>query len=122
MHTRQRARRGKEVRETKCDAYGENLIKATLLGAGCALHHDAINLQVHRIAKQSGMVSSMEVEEFFTRRLSESAIIPDSNMPLINKHLKVYVPDGSQTGIASSKHPTRVDQFTEIKVIHNGTV
>ncbi len=30
---RQKARRGKLERETECDAYGENLVKATLPGA-----------------------------------------------------------------------------------------
>jgi hypothetical protein len=43
-------------------------------------------------------------------------------MPLLNKHLKGYVPDGRKTRIANSKHPAGVDQFTEVKVIHGGTV
>ena len=30
---RQKARRGKKVREMECDAYGEKMVKATLLGA-----------------------------------------------------------------------------------------
>ena len=30
LHIRLKARRGKEFRETECDAYGENLVKATL--------------------------------------------------------------------------------------------
>ena len=94
----------------------------TLPGAGWALHHDAINLRVHKITSQSGMVSSMEVGDFFMRKLNESAIIPDNSMPLLNKHLKGCIPDGRQTGIASSKHPAKVDQFTEVKVIHSGTV
>jgi hypothetical protein len=91
---RQKAGRGKDVRDTECDAYGENLIKATLPGARWTLHHDAINLQVRRTARQSGMTSSMEVGDFFMRRLSESAIISDNSMPLLSKHLKGYVPDG----------------------------
>ena len=93
-HIRQKAGRGKEAKETECDAYGENLIKATLPGAGWALHHDAINLKVHKIARQSGMTSLMEVGDFFMRRLNESAIIPGNSMPLLIKHLKGYVPDG----------------------------
>jgi len=56
------------------------------------------------------------------RKLNESAIIPNNSMPLLNKHLKGYVPDGRRTGIASIKHPAGVDQLTEVKVIHNGTV
>jgi hypothetical protein len=119
---RQKAGRGMSIRETECDAYGENLVKATLPGAGWTLHHDAINLQIHRVARQSGMVSTMEVEEYFLRRLQESAINPDSAMPLLGKQLRGYVPDGRQTGIASSKRPAGVDQFTEVKVIHSGAV
>ena len=114
-----KAGRGKDARDAQCDAYGENLVKAKLPGAGWALHHDAIDLQVHMIGRQSGMVSSMEVGDFFMRRLSESAIIPDHSMPLIGKHIKGYVPDGRQTGIASSKYPAGVDQFTEVKIIHS---
>ncbi len=54
--------------------------------------------------------------------LQESAIQPDSAMPLLGKQLRGYVPDGRQTGIASSKRPAGVDQFTEIKVIHSGKI
>jgi len=122
LHIRQKTRRGKEFRETECDAFGENLVQATLPRARWALHHDAINLQVHRIAKQSGKGSSMEVEDLFIRRLSESTIILDNNMHLLITHLKGYVPDGRQTGIANSKHPAGVGQFTKVKVIHNGIV
>ena len=84
------------VRETECDAFGENLVKATLPGAGWTLHHDAINLQIHRVARHTGMVSTMEVEEYFLRRLHESAINPDSAMPLLGKQLRGYVPDGME--------------------------
>jgi len=69
QYIRQKEGGGKKDRETEYDTYGENLVKATLLGAGWTLHHDAINLQVHRIARQTGMVSNMEVEDFFFRRL-----------------------------------------------------
>ena len=34
QYIRQKAGGGREDRETECDAYGENLVKATLLGAG----------------------------------------------------------------------------------------
>ena len=84
----QKAERGEDVGEAECDAYGGNLVKATLPRAGWALHHDAINLQVHRTTRQLGMVNSMEVGNFFMRMLSESAIIPDHSMPLLSKHLK----------------------------------
>ncbi len=43
-------------------------------------------------------------------------------MPLLSKNLKGYVPDGRQTGIANIKYPAGVNQFTEVKVIHNGAV
>ena len=69
QYIQQKVGGGRKDRETECDAYGENLVKATLPGAGCTLHHDAVNIQVHRIARQSGMVSSMEVEDVFMRRL-----------------------------------------------------
>ena len=68
------------------------------------------------------MVSSMEVEDLFLRKLQESAIMPYEFVPLLIKHLKGYVPDGRQTGIACGKYQARVDQFTEVKIIHNGTI
>ena len=64
----------------------------------------------------------MEVEDLFLRRLQKSAITLDDSLPLLNKHLKGYVPDGRETGIACGKQPAGVDQFTEVKVIHNGTI
>ena len=87
QYIRQKAGGGKKDRETECDAYGENPVKATLPGAGWTLHHDAINIQVHRIARQLRMVSSMEVEDIFMRILQESAIVPDEFVPLMSKHL-----------------------------------
>ena len=68
------------------------------------------------------MTSSMEVENLFLHNLQEKAITPDESVPLLNKHLKGYVPDGRQIGIACGKHPAGVDQFTEVKVIHSGTI
>jgi hypothetical protein len=68
------------------------------------------------------MMSDMEIEDFFMRRLRENAITPNTSTPLLGNQLKGYYPSGRQTGIASMRHPTRVDQFTEVKVIHNGTV
>jgi hypothetical protein len=68
------------------------------------------------------MISNMEVADLFMRRLWESAIVPDNYVPLLSKHLKGYVPDGQQTGIACGKYPARVDQYTEIKIIHSVTV
>ncbi len=44
------------------------------------------------------------------------------SVPLLSKNLRGYVPDGHQTGIACGKYPAGIDQFTEVKVIHSGTV
>ncbi len=85
--TQQKSGRGKKIEKTECDAYGDNQIKATLLGARWTLHHDTINLQVHRVARQSGLVSTMEVEDYFLRRLQESAIQPNDAVPLLGKEL-----------------------------------
>ncbi len=46
---------------------------------------------------QSGMISDMEVEDFFLRKLRETAINPALSVPLLSKNLKGYVPDGHQT-------------------------
>jgi len=44
-------------------------------------------------------------------------------MPLLtSKQHKGYVPNGRYVGIATSKHPTGVDQCIEVKVIHNRCV
>ena len=40
----------------------------------------------------------------------------------MSKNLKGYVPDGHQTGITCGKYPVGANQFTEVKVIHSGTV
>ncbi len=87
-------RRGRHNRKTECDVFGENLVKATLSGGGWTYHHNGINLQLHRIFRQSGMVSDMEVEDYFLRKLRETAINPAQYVPLMGKHLKGYVPDG----------------------------
>ena len=114
-------RGGRSQRETICDAFGENLVKATLPG-GWTYHHDGINVQLHRIFRQAGMTIDMEVEDSFLRKLRETAINPVTIVPLLSKNLEGYVPDGRQTGIANGKYPAGIDQFTEVKVIHNGTV
>jgi len=43
-------------------------------------------------------------------------------MSLLGKQLRGYVPDGRETGIASSKRHAEVDQFTEVKVIYSGAL
>ncbi len=37
------------------------------------------------IVKLSGMIGDMEVEDYFIRRLRESAIQPENAMPLLSK-------------------------------------
>jgi len=96
-------KRGGQQRETLCDPYGENLVKATLPGGGWTYHHNGINLQLHRIFRQSDMTSDMEVEDYFIKKLREMAINPVETVPLLSKNLRGYVPDGHHTGIASSK-------------------
>ncbi len=69
-------RRGRQQRETRCDAYGENLVNATLPGGGWMYHHDGINLHLHKILRQSGMTNDLEIEDYFLRKLKETAINP----------------------------------------------
>jgi hypothetical protein len=68
------------------------------------------------------MTSDLEIEDYFLRKLKETAINPGQNVPLLSKNLRGYVPDGRQTRIANGKYLAGVNQFTEVKVIHNGTV
>jgi hypothetical protein len=68
------------------------------------------------------MTSDMEVEDYFLRKVREMAINPVQTVPLLSKNLKGYVTYGHQSGIANNKYPAGVNHFTEIKVIHSGTV
>ena len=68
------------------------------------------------------MCNDMEVEDYFLRKLRETAINPAHFVLLLSKNLKGYVPDGHQTGVACGKYPAGVNQFAEVKVIHNGAV
>ena len=52
-----------------CDPLGENLVKATLPGPSWSYYHDEINGQIQRIIEQSRMVSQMEIEDSFIRKL-----------------------------------------------------
>ena len=67
------------------------------------------------------MVSHMEVEDYFIRKLHGMAISPQNTVPIMSKHLKGYVPDGRQLGIACNKFLSGIDQYTKVKVIHSGT-
>ncbi len=58
------------------------------------------------------MVIDLEVEDYFLRKLRGTAINPTQSVPLLSKHLKGYVPDGHQMGIANGKYPTGVNKFT----------
>ena len=84
----------KQPRETLCDPYGENVIKATLPGGGWTYHHTGINLQLHRIFRQSGMTSDMVVEDYFLRKLQEIAINLVQTVSLLRRNLREYVLDG----------------------------
>jgi hypothetical protein len=64
----------------------------------------------------------MEIEDYFMSKLHESAISINGFLPLLSKHLKCYVHDGRQTGIACNNFPDGIDQIIETKVIHSGTV
>ncbi len=55
-------------------------------------------------------------------KVRKAAINPAQFVPLLSKHVKGYVPDGHQMGIANGKYPAGENQFTEVKVIHNGTM
>ena len=90
-------RRGRRNRETECDVHGENLVKATLPGGWWMYHHIGINLQLHKIFRQSDITNDMEVEDYFLRKLREMAINPVQTVPLPSRNLKGYVPDGHQT-------------------------
>ena len=93
-------RRGRRNRETGCDVYGENLVKATLPEGVWIYHHNGSNLQLHKIFRQSGICSDFEVEDFFLRKLREKAINPAQTVPLLSKKSKGYVPEGHQSWIA----------------------
>ncbi len=56
-----------------------------------------INVQLHKIFRQSGMTSDLEVEDYFLRKLKETAVNQGQNMPLLSRNLKGYVPDGRHT-------------------------
>jgi len=64
----------------------------------------------------------MQIEDYFMRKLQESAVSNNGLLPLLSKHLKGYVPDGQQAGIACNKYPTCIDPFTKTKVIQSGMV
>jgi len=68
------------------------------------------------------MTNDMEVEEYFLRKLREMAINPAQYVPLLSRDRKGYVSDGHQIGMACGKYPAGANQFTEVKVIHSGSV
>ncbi len=91
-------------------------------GGGWTYHHNGINLQLHMIFWKSSIANDLEVEDYFLRKLREMTINQARFVPLLRKHLKGYVPGGRQTGITCGKYPAGVNQFTEVKVIHSGTL
>ena len=79
-------------------------------------------MQIHMFIQQSGMISQLKIEDYLIRRLQGMVISSDFAVPILIKHMKGYVLDGLQLGISSQKFPAGIDQLTEVKVIHNGTV
>ena len=55
------------------------------------------------------MCIDMEVEDYFIRKLRETAINPTQPVPLLSRNLKGYVPDGHQTWITCGKYPAGVN-------------
>jgi hypothetical protein len=64
----------------------------------------------------------MVVEDYFLRKLQEIAINLVQTVSLLRRNLREYVLDGHQTRIANGKYPAGVNKFTEVKIIHSGTV
>ena len=77
QNIRQKAGGRRPDRTVVCDPYGENLAKATLPGSGWTYHHDAINVQVCKIARQAGLTSDTEIGDYFLRMLRERAVPPN---------------------------------------------
>ncbi len=97
---RQKAGGGREDMVTKCNPYGENLAKTALPGNGWTYHHDAINVQIQNIAKQSTLASDTEIAYNFMRKLKESAVQQAAHLPLLmNNQLKGQVPDNAKQGL-----------------------
>jgi len=80
------------------------------------------NNVIHKILRQSGMERQLEIEDYFINKVREMVISPENIVPILNKNLKGYLPDGRQLGIACGKFPAGIDPLTEVKVIHNGTI
>ena len=80
------------------EPFGENSVKAALLGSGRTYHYDEINNQIHKIIKQSCKVSQLKIEDYFIRKLQGMAVTPSESAPILNTHLKGYVPYGRQLG------------------------
>ena len=49
------------------------------------------------------MVCQLEIEDYFIRKLHGMANTPNKLVPILNKHLKGYVQNGRQLGIACNK-------------------
>jgi hypothetical protein len=82
-----KARGGIDDMVVECDPYGESLVKASLLGLGWTYHHDEVNDQIHMIIEQYGMVSQIEIEDYFIRKLQGMAITTNDSVPILGKHL-----------------------------------
>ena len=56
------------------------------------------------------MVSQLETEDYFIRKLQGMPVTPNESVPILNKHLKGYVPNGRQLGIACNKFSGGIDR------------
>jgi hypothetical protein len=50
------------------------------------------------------------------------AVTPNESVLVFIKHLRRYVPNGRQLGIACNKFTDGIDQFIEFKVAHVGII
>ncbi len=58
------------------------------------------------------MESQLEIDDNFINKLRVMAIPPNNTVSIVSKHLRGYIPDGRQMGIACNKYPAGIDKFT----------
>ena len=109
LDIRKKSGGGREDNRVECDAYGENLAKATLPGSGWTCHHDAINNVIDKIIRQFGMESQLKIEDYFINKVRGMAVSPENTVPIMNTHLKGYTSDGRQLGFACGTFPVGID-------------
>ena len=111
LDIKQKSGGGRHDGRIACDAYGENLAKATLHGSGWTYHRGAINNVIHEIVRKSRMESQLEIEDYFINKVREMAISLENTVPILDKNLKGYIPNGRQS---------LVTRFGSIWVLNRG--